>query len=80
MQYVVDMKRVILRKLKLAIADGIMKADGQVIYAATDLRVGLFEAASNPRPREAAPQALHEGRSRARRMYSATRREEARRG
>ena len=37
------MKRVILRKLKLAIADGVMKADGQVIYTATDLRVGLFE-------------------------------------
>lgn len=43
-QYVVDMKRVILRKLKLAIADGVMKADGQIIYAANDLRVGLFEA------------------------------------
>jgi 3-hydroxyacyl-[acyl-carrier protein] dehydratase/trans-2-decenoyl-[acyl-carrier protein] isomerase len=41
-QYVVDMKRVVLRKLKLAIADGIMKADGLVIYQATDLRVGLF--------------------------------------
>ena len=41
----VDLKRVILRKLKLGIADGIMKADGQIIYAATDLRVGLFEAA-----------------------------------
>jgi len=42
-EYIVDMKRVILRKLKLAIADGVMKADGQVIYTATDLRVGLFE-------------------------------------
>src|SRR5450432_2684624 len=39
-QYVVDLKRVILRKLKLAIADGVMRADGQIIYAATDLRVG----------------------------------------
>src|SRR5262245_27143744 len=47
-QYVVDLKRVILRKLKLAIADGIMKADGQIIYAATDLRVGLFEAGEQP--------------------------------
>ena len=37
------MKRVILRRLKLAIADGTMKADGQVIYTASDLRVGLFE-------------------------------------
>jgi 3-hydroxyacyl-[acyl-carrier protein] dehydratase / trans-2-decenoyl-[acyl-carrier protein] isomerase len=47
-QYVVDMKRVILRKLKLAIADGVMKADGQVIYQAVDLRVGLFEAGQQP--------------------------------
>src|SRR6476619_4963308 len=47
-QYVVDLKRVILRKLKLAIADGVMKADGQVIYAATDLRVGLFEGGEQP--------------------------------
>ena len=37
-----------LRRLKLAIADGVMKADGQVIYAATDLRVGLFEAGEQP--------------------------------
>jgi 3-hydroxyacyl-[acyl-carrier protein] dehydratase/trans-2-decenoyl-[acyl-carrier protein] isomerase len=43
-EYVVDLKRVILRKLKLAIADGIVKADGQVIFAASDLRVGLFES------------------------------------
>jgi 3-hydroxyacyl-[acyl-carrier protein] dehydratase / trans-2-decenoyl-[acyl-carrier protein] isomerase len=42
-EYIVDLKRVILRKLKLAIGDGVMKADGQVIYTATDLRVGLFE-------------------------------------
>jgi 3-hydroxyacyl-[acyl-carrier protein] dehydratase/trans-2-decenoyl-[acyl-carrier protein] isomerase len=48
LQYVVDLKRVILRKLKLAIADGVMKADGQIIYAATDLRVGLFEAGEQP--------------------------------
>ena len=50
-QYVVDLKRVILRRLKLAIADGVMKADGQVIYAATDLRVGLFEAGEQPAAR-----------------------------
>ena len=43
-EYVVDLKRVILRKLKLAIADGVMKADGEVIYTASDLRVGLFES------------------------------------
>jgi 3-hydroxyacyl-[acyl-carrier protein] dehydratase / trans-2-decenoyl-[acyl-carrier protein] isomerase len=47
-EYVIDMKRVILRKLKLAIADGQMLADGKVIYTATDLRVGLFEAGQAP--------------------------------
>ena len=47
-QYVVDLKRVILRRLKLAIADGIMKADGQVVYTVSDLRVGLFEASEQP--------------------------------
>jgi 3-hydroxyacyl-[acyl-carrier protein] dehydratase / trans-2-decenoyl-[acyl-carrier protein] isomerase len=43
-EYVVDLKRVIRRKLTLGIADGILKADGSVIYVAKDLRVGLFEA------------------------------------
>lgn len=48
LEYVVHPKRVILRKLKLAIADGQLKADGQVIYTATDMRVGLFEAGEAP--------------------------------
>jgi 3-hydroxyacyl-[acyl-carrier protein] dehydratase/trans-2-decenoyl-[acyl-carrier protein] isomerase len=47
-EYVVDLKRVILRKLKLAIADGSLFADGQLIYSAQDLRVGLFEAGQDP--------------------------------
>lgn len=47
-EYVVDLKRVILRKLKLAIADGVLKADGEVIYTTTDMRVGLFEANEAP--------------------------------
>jgi len=42
-EYIVDLKRVILRRLRLGIADGTMKADGQIIYQATDLKVGLFE-------------------------------------
>ncbi len=46
-EYIVDLKRVILRKLKLAIADGALKADGEVIYTASDLRVGLFESEDN---------------------------------
>ena len=47
-EYVIDMKSVILRKLKLAIGDGVLKADGVVIYQATDLRVGLFQAGEAP--------------------------------
>jgi 3-hydroxyacyl-[acyl-carrier protein] dehydratase / trans-2-decenoyl-[acyl-carrier protein] isomerase len=43
--YVVDVKRLILRKLKLAVADGLLKADGETIYTATDLKVGLFQPA-----------------------------------
>jgi 3-hydroxyacyl-[acyl-carrier protein] dehydratase/trans-2-decenoyl-[acyl-carrier protein] isomerase len=37
-----DIKRVITRKLTLAIADGTMSVDGRQIYTAEDLRVGLF--------------------------------------
>jgi 3-hydroxyacyl-[acyl-carrier protein] dehydratase/trans-2-decenoyl-[acyl-carrier protein] isomerase len=48
LRYVVDLKRVILRKLKLGIADGSLFADGQLIYSALDLRVGLFEAGVDP--------------------------------
>jgi 3-hydroxyacyl-[acyl-carrier protein] dehydratase/trans-2-decenoyl-[acyl-carrier protein] isomerase len=40
--YHIDFKRVIMRRLVLGIADGIMKVDGKVIYEARDLRVGLF--------------------------------------
>ena len=43
--YYIDLKRVIMRKLVLGIADGIMKVDGKVIYEAKDLRVGLFSDA-----------------------------------
>jgi 3-hydroxyacyl-[acyl-carrier protein] dehydratase/trans-2-decenoyl-[acyl-carrier protein] isomerase len=42
--YHIDLKRVIMRKLVLGIADGIIKADGEPVFAATDLRVGLFQA------------------------------------
>jgi len=40
--YRINMKRVITRKLVLGIADGVMDVDGREIYAAKDLRVGLF--------------------------------------
>lgn len=41
--YKIDLKRVIMRKLVLGIADGVMLADGRPIYEAKDLRVGLFK-------------------------------------
>ena len=40
--YQIDIKRVIARKLVLAIADGSVSVDGREIYTAEDLRVGLF--------------------------------------
>jgi 3-hydroxyacyl-[acyl-carrier protein] dehydratase/trans-2-decenoyl-[acyl-carrier protein] isomerase len=40
--YYIDFKRVIMRRLVVGVADGIMKVDGKVIYEAKDLRVGLF--------------------------------------
>lgn len=43
-EYVIDLKRVINRRLVLGIADGIMKADGEIIYTANDMKVGLFGA------------------------------------
>ena len=42
--YHLNLKRVIMRKLVLGIADGIMKVDGRTIYEAKDLKVGLFAA------------------------------------
>ena len=41
--YQLDFKRVIERKLVMGIADGKMLVDGEVIYTAKDLRVGLFQ-------------------------------------
>ncbi len=40
--YEVHIKRLMKRKLYLGVADGIMKVDGQEIYQARDLKVGLF--------------------------------------
>jgi len=41
-EYQVDVKRVISRRLNMAIADGSVSVDGREIYTAEDLRVGLF--------------------------------------
>ena len=40
--YTITMKRVVMRKLIMGIADGVVSADGVPIYQATDLKVGLF--------------------------------------
>ncbi|MBS0333649.1 MAG: 3-hydroxyacyl-[acyl-carrier-protein] dehydratase FabA [Proteobacteria bacterium] len=41
--YKIDMKRVINRRLVMGIGDGVLEADGEPIYTALDLRVGLFQ-------------------------------------
>jgi 3-hydroxyacyl-[acyl-carrier protein] dehydratase/trans-2-decenoyl-[acyl-carrier protein] isomerase len=41
--YGVDFKRVMRTKLVLGVADGWLEADGEVIYRASDLKVGLFQ-------------------------------------
>ncbi|SMF93557.1 3-hydroxydecanoyl-[acyl-carrier-protein] dehydratase [Methylomagnum ishizawai] len=40
--YRINLKRVIMRKLVMGIADAELECDGKVIYEASDLRVGLF--------------------------------------
>lgn len=42
-EYGIDLKRVMRSKLVLGIADGWLKADGETIYKASDLKVGLFQ-------------------------------------
>ena len=42
-KYRLDVKRVIKRRLYMGIADGEVDVDGEVIYRAMDLRVGLFQ-------------------------------------
>lgn len=39
--YKIEMKRVILRRLVMGVADAVLLADGKPIYEAKDLRVGL---------------------------------------
>jgi 3-hydroxyacyl-[acyl-carrier protein] dehydratase / trans-2-decenoyl-[acyl-carrier protein] isomerase len=50
--YTIDIKRVMRSKLWLGIADGSLSADGEIIYRAKDLKVGLFkqEAAAALQP------------------------------
>jgi len=43
----IDIKRLVARKLVLAMADGSVSVDGREIYTAEDLKVGLFTSTDN---------------------------------
>jgi len=43
LEYHITLKRVLTSKLILGIGDGLLFADGEIIYKAEDLRVGLFK-------------------------------------
>jgi 3-hydroxyacyl-[acyl-carrier protein] dehydratase/trans-2-decenoyl-[acyl-carrier protein] isomerase len=45
--YIIDLKRVIIRKLVMGIADAKMLVDGREVYEAKDLKVGLFTNTDN---------------------------------
>jgi 3-hydroxyacyl-[acyl-carrier protein] dehydratase/trans-2-decenoyl-[acyl-carrier protein] isomerase len=46
-RYEIDIKRVIKRRLTMAIGDARLLADGREIYSAADLRVGLYSREGN---------------------------------
>ncbi len=46
--YNIDMKRVMRSKLVLGVADGWLSMDGEIIYRAKDLKVGLFKQGTAP--------------------------------
>lgn len=43
-RYQINIKRLIMRKLVMGIADATMDVDGKIIYETRDLRVGLFSS------------------------------------
>ncbi len=45
-RYHLNLKRVILRKLVMGVADGVVTVDGKLIFEANDLKVGLFSQKS----------------------------------
>jgi len=53
LEYIVDLKRIIRRKFTLGVGDGTLKADGETIYTAKDLRVGLFADGGEDAPASA---------------------------
>lgn len=47
LQFRLDMRRVIMRRLVMGIADGKVLCDGKVVFEASDIRVGLFMQEGN---------------------------------
>ncbi|MDE0807985.1 MAG: bifunctional 3-hydroxydecanoyl-ACP dehydratase/trans-2-decenoyl-ACP isomerase [Alphaproteobacteria bacterium] len=43
LKFQLDMKRVIMRQLCIGIADGVVLCDGESVFEAKDIRVGLFK-------------------------------------
>jgi 3-hydroxyacyl-[acyl-carrier protein] dehydratase/trans-2-decenoyl-[acyl-carrier protein] isomerase len=43
LEYIVNIKKLITRNLTLGIADGELLADGERVYSAESLKVGLFQ-------------------------------------
>jgi 3-hydroxyacyl-[acyl-carrier protein] dehydratase / trans-2-decenoyl-[acyl-carrier protein] isomerase len=43
LKFQLDMKRVIMRRLCIGIADGVVLCDGKSVFEAKDIRVGLFK-------------------------------------
>ena len=42
--YRLNLKRVMMSRLVLGVADGVMTVDGETVYEAKDLKVGLFKS------------------------------------
>lgn len=45
-RYILDIKRIVNMKLKMIVADGVLEVDGEPVYFARDMRVGLFDRES----------------------------------
>ena len=48
-EYGVDLRRVMRSRLVLGVGDGWLKADGEIIYRAREIKVGLFAADAAPK-------------------------------
>jgi 3-hydroxyacyl-[acyl-carrier protein] dehydratase / trans-2-decenoyl-[acyl-carrier protein] isomerase len=60
LEYVVDLKKVTLHGPNVAVSDGLLRADDQLVYTAADLRVRLFEAGAHSTWIEGAAEEIRE--------------------